>query len=214
MRRTALVIVVALVVGGLLFCVYNLDPERRLAYFLNERACCLNCRHQFVNALSVHLGETGDKWLPRGGNTPADSLAQLCSDRHLARCFTSHTLSGKLYEYYEKHGTLTYDLMCYRYNEGLRTDDPQELVVFYYFKPTRWSSWGRKEAFVGRPVMTLAITPVWEFIPEEEFQRRQEATKKYLRDNHRITTATTATNGPAAGEPMSGSCEALGPMTR
>jgi hypothetical protein len=147
----------------------------------------------------VHLQSTGDTWLPRGGKTPADSLAQICSDQYLAKCFTSHALSGKLYEYYKKHGTLTYDLMCYRYNEGLRTDDPQELIVFYYFKPTRWSSWERKEAFVGRPVMTLAVTGAWEFIPEEEFQRRQKQTENYLRNNDRTTKAWTATDEAAAG---------------
>jgi hypothetical protein len=190
MKRTVLIVFAALLVGGLLFWLYNADPERRLSCFRNQQASCINCRHQIVSVLDQHIYSTGDRWLPRGGKTPADSLAQLCSDPRLASCFTSHALSGKLYEYFEKHGTLTYDLMCYRYNEGLRTDDPQALIVFYYFRPTRWSSWGQKEGFVGRPVMTLDITPAWDFIPEAEFQRRQKQTEDYLRENNRTTGGT------------------------
>lgn len=182
-----LVVFMALLIGGGLFWLYNLNPERRLGCFRNQFASCINCRHQFVSALDQHLYKSGDKWLPRGGRTPADSLAQLCSDARLASCFTSHALSGALTQYYEKHGTLTYDLMCYRYNEGLRSDDPRDLIVFYYFRPTRWSSWGRKERFVGRPVMTLDITPAWQFISEAEFQRRQKQTEYYLRENSRTT---------------------------
>jgi hypothetical protein len=132
--------------------------------------------------LQHRIHTTGDPWLPRGGNTPADSLAQLCADSNLAGSFTSHALRGKLHEYYEQHGTLTYDLMCYRYNEGLSIDDPQELISFYFHKPTRWSSWGRKEGFLGRPVMTLDISPAWKFLGEQEFQRRQKTTLAYIRE--------------------------------
>lgn len=181
MKKT-LIVLTALLIGGGLFWLYNLNPERRFGCFSNQHASCLNCRHQFVMALRQHLSSTGDKWLPRGGKTPADSLAQFYSDQYLAKCFTSHALSGKLYEYYKKHGTLTYDFMCYRYNEGLSIDDPQELIVFYFHKPTRWSSWGRKEGFLGRPVMTLDISPAWEFLPEQEFQKRQAATLEYMRE--------------------------------
>lgn len=142
--------------------------------------------------------EKKDGWLPRGGANPADSLAQLSpffpagGSHHL----TSHALAPKLYQYWKEHGTFTYDYMCYRYNEGLRTDDPSDLIVMYYYKPSHWENNQKKQDFVGRPIMTLRLSPAWDFISEAEFQKRQKETEEYLRKNNR--TGTGLTPPPAA----------------
>jgi len=164
--------------------------------YRRDHESCANCRSFIDSALEQYLMERKDGWLPRGGRTPADSLTQLSPwlKGSGASCFTSHALAGKLHAYYEKHGTFTYDLMCYRYNEGLRENDPTDLIVIYYFKPTRWECSYHKKSVLGRPVMGLGS--FWEFLPEEEFQKRQKRTEDYLRENDRVTISATP---PAGG---------------
>ena len=189
-------LLVMLIAGGA-FWAYNLNPERRLGCFRNEHARCVGCGCFISSAMEQFLMEKKDGWLPRGGVTPADSLTQLSPwmPGGGPGTFASHALSSKLYGYWKERGTLTYDYMCCRYNEGLRADDPQDLIVMYYYKPTRWADNESKRAFVGRPIMTLTLDRKWDFIPEDEFQTRQKQTEEYLvRRSNRITKPSTATS--------------------
>lgn len=54
-------------------------------------------------------------------------------------------------------------------------------------------------AFVGRPVMQIGGP--WDFIPEDEFQRRQKTTEQFLKKNNRITRDfTLSTEGAPSVE--------------
>jgi len=167
---------------------WNSDPERRWGCFRNDYARCVGCGSFIGGAMDQFLAEKKDGWLPRGGTNAADSLAQLSPwlPGGGARNFTSHALTPKLRTHWREHHTLTYEFMCYRYNEGLRTDDPKHLIVMYHCKPSRWESNDKKRYFIGRPVMTLDFSPAWDFIPEAEFQLRQKETEEYLLKNRRI----------------------------
>ena len=180
-----------LLIVGLPILWWNWDPERRWGCFRNEHASCAGCRCFIVIAMEQDLIARKDKWLPRGGKNPADSLAQLAPwmRGNGAGHFTSHALAGKHGDYYDRHGTYTYELMCYRYNEGLRADDPEGLIVMYHHKPTRWNSHSHKMDFLGRPVLTLEMGMCWTFIPEDEFQTRQKRTLEYLREHGRLAGA-------------------------
>jgi hypothetical protein len=202
MKRKILLTLTVVVVGGLLFWLYNLDPERRWGCFENSQASCANCRSFVGVAIEEYLMDKKDRWLPRGGKTPADSLLLLNPyvKTGIAHHVTSHAMALKLNEYYQKHGTLTYDFMCYRYNEGLRKDDPQDLIVMYYFKPTRWECSYHNMGFLGRVVLDLSLSPSWNFISEAEFQTRQRKTEAYLRDSGRSTTPATVPSETAASD--------------
>ena len=172
-----------LLLGGLALFLWNLDPEQREQRFGNQQASCANCRLQVSGVLEIYAFETKGGWYPHGGKTPADSLAKMIVPTNYLRSpgvFTSHALAGKLGKFYAQHQTLTYELMCYRYNEGLRGDDPQNLILMYYFKPTRWECSEHKMDLVGRPVLS-AGRGSWDFIPEPEFQTRQKATEEFLK---------------------------------
>jgi len=154
--------------------------HKRLKY--NQHASCANCR----TFMGFHLEEYADKhggWYPRGGKNPLDSLAKCIPDFREVHLFTSHVLSRKAQDYWKATRSLSEEVCCYRYNEGLRDDDPYGLVVMYYYKPTRWLSWERKMDYLGRPVMRLPILAFgWRFLPEDDFQREQAKTVEYLRE--------------------------------
>lgn len=196
MRKRMIRIAVAIVVvAGLGFGGWVL--YRRSQH--NPAASCANCRSFIDSAMEQRFMETKDDWYPRGGKTPADSLVVLMKWLKDPHHFTSHALSPQLGEYYAKQGTLTYEFMCYRYNEGLRRDDPYDLILMYYFEPTRWECHSHKMAFVGRPVMQIGGP--WDFIPEDEFQRRQKTTEQFLKKNNRITRDfTLSTEGAPSVE--------------
>ncbi len=146
----------------------------------NSAASCANCRSFIDSAMEQHFMEAKDEWYPRGGKTPVDSLIVLMKWLSGPHHFTSHALSTRLGEHYEKHGILTYEFMCYRYNEGLRRDDPDDLIVMYYLEPTRWECSSHRMDFVGRPAMSVGGS--WGFVRENEFQQRQTATLDYIRE--------------------------------
>jgi hypothetical protein len=111
------------------------------------------------------------------------SLALAIADdprpEHMVHTFTSHALEKQAQAYYAQHRTFHENHSCYRYNEGLRGDDPGAPIVLYYFQPTTWECTKplHRADFVGRNVLSGGS---WEFIPEAEFQRRQAATLALL----------------------------------
>jgi len=155
---------------------FGLEFWRRQHY--NPCASCANCR-SFVHWYLRDYAEEHDGWFPRGGKTPLDSLAQCITEPSETHFFTSHALQKKAMQYWEKRRSLSEDVSCYRYNEGLRVDSPSNLIVMYYYKPTRWECNIHKMKYVGRPVMLGLL--YWEFLSEEEFQQRQRETLDFVR---------------------------------
>lgn len=153
---------------------------------------CANCRSQLVGPLREYSG-TNDGWYPRGGVNPLDSLAKCATDGEV-HCFTSHALAPKLHEHWKKNHTFAPEFICYRYNEGLRDGDPDGLIVLYFHKPTFWEckSSGHKKSFLGRPVMLTPVSLSWEFLPEDEFQKRQTNTVAYLEAKGRLKQTAKA----------------------
>ena len=203
--RAILLYFLAVVTAGAGLLGWNADPERRFECLGNSEALCADCSASIGKALKRYLEENDETWLPQEGIIPADSLGVLIryiggeeSNRQPsshpctyyerndsltpgASTFACHRLAPDLHAYFRKHGTLTDDLMCFRYNEGLSSDDPKDLIVLYYHKPTHWQDSRTKRGFLGRAVMTLDLSPFVEFLPEDEFQRRQRATLEYIR---------------------------------
>jgi len=68
----------------------------------------------------------------------------------------------------------------------LKQDDPKSLILLYYFKPTLWEVNWIKGNQIGRSIFRCAPFRI-QFIPEAEFQKRQEATLKYIKDNNRVS---------------------------
>ena len=180
-NRTILFIILGATIVGLSAYAYLQTTQ-------NNSASCANCRSFIPGALEMYFDETQEEWHPRGGATPAASLNVLTKWLKGPHHFTSHALAGDLGAYHHQHGTLTYEFMCYRYNEGLRRDDPDSLIVMYYIKPTRWECNQHKGDFLGRNVLHTAGG--WSFIPEDEFQKQQRLTLQFLKDNKRLAEAT------------------------
>ena len=153
---------------------------RRLHY--NPYASCANCR-SFIHWYLLDYAEKHDGWFPRGGKTPLDSLGQCITKPMDTHFLTSHALQKEAMEYWEKHRSLSEDVSCYRYNEGLRLDSSSDLIVMYYYKPTRWECNIHKMKYVGRPV--LFGFHYWKFLSEEEFQQRQRETLDFIRTRKR-----------------------------
>ena len=166
--------------AGALPLLLQLRYWRREYY--NPYASCANCR-SFVKYYLQDYAEEHDGWFPRGGKTPLDSLGRCVTKAMDTFFFTSHALQKEAIAYWERHHTLSEEVSCYRYNEGLRLDDPCDLIVMYYYKPTRWRHSYQKTNHMGRPV--LLGFDYWTFLPEEEFQRRQRQTLDVIRTRKR-----------------------------
>jgi len=158
----------------------GLEFWRRQHY--NPYASCANCR-SFVKYYLLDYAQEHDGWFPRGGKTPLDSLGQCITKPMDTHFFTSHALQKKAMEYWERHRSLSEDVSCYRYNEGLRLDNSDDLIVMYYYKRTRWECNIHKMKYVGRPVL-FGFT-YWKFISEEEFQQRRRETLDFIRTRKR-----------------------------
>lgn len=171
----------AAVLLGAGFYIYNRSPERRWGCLRNEVAHCPNCSSFLRNAMEFYA-EDHEGWFPKGGPTPLDSLLPLIEEYDLRiGNMTSHAFAGELYRYFTQHHAIAPDYCCYRYNEGLRQEDPDDLIVLYYFRPTRWTSHSSKGNTVGRQVLNASGWG-WDFVPESEFQQKQAETLRYLAD--------------------------------
>ena len=169
----------------------HLHPQGNPKDKLDES--CANCR-SFIYHYFEDYSETNSSWYPRGGATPLDSLAKLVGDEHDVHHFTSHALSPQLIKHWKQHRTFAPEFTCYRYNEGLNTDDPRGLVVLYFHKPTLWEcgSLTHKHLTLGRPVMLTPPEHSWEFLTEDDFQKRQSDTLRYLEEKGRFKKPVSA----------------------
>jgi hypothetical protein len=147
-------------------------------------ASCANCR-SFIYLQLEQYAIQHDGWYPKGGRDRLDSLAKCVGQVKDVRFFTSHAQSRRLAAYWQEHQTFSSNLCCYRYVEGLRTNDPQGLVMLYYWKPTRWECSSHKMQEEGRSVCFSPPGHSWEFIQEEQFQKRLAHTLAYLREQAR-----------------------------
>ena len=173
---------VALVDG--LGWVWNRAPERRWGYFRNEEAFCHNCS-SFLSRAMEFYADDHDGWYPRGRATPLDALGTLVEDYDVRIWqMTCHAFAGDLQRHFEEHHQISPKFCCYRYNEGLREEDPDDLVVLYYFKPTVWESHSRKGQQLGRQILTTSGWG-WEFISESAFQELQRKTDSFLQERIR-----------------------------
>jgi hypothetical protein len=171
--------VIILVILGIAFVIWNHDPER-------DDASCDNCRSQISGMLGIYA-EMHNKYYPIGDGNPLDVLV---SKLELSKYgdvgwLASHNRWRELNDHWNKYHTVSEDISCYRYNQGLRTDDPGEMIIMYYFKPTRLDCESHIVNFTGRPILDIKCK-YWSFITEGEFQERQQLTVKYIRDHKRI----------------------------
>jgi hypothetical protein len=150
----------------------------------NPAASCANCRSFIYWQLNEYAAQH-DGWYPKGREDPLNSLARCIGQVQDVHFFTSHAQAQQLAAHWEMHKTFTSNLCCYRYVEGLRTNDPEGLVMLYYWKPTRWECNSHKMKEVGRPVCLHPPRHSWEFIPEAEFQEKLTHTFAYLREQGR-----------------------------
>ena len=96
------------------------------------------------------------------------------------------------YHYFQEHGVLSADYSPIRYIQGLRNDDPEDLIVMYVKHKTHWPTkhWFRDyEATPKWLVMGPRVSNYWGreggWIETSEFVRRFRKTLDFLRTNQR-----------------------------
>lgn len=149
-----------------------------LAIYVNEDASCANCRTFTWYVCLKPYADAHDGWFPRGGSGPLDALGLSVQDCDCVHFFTSHNGSMKAEQQWSFCGTLSAETCLYGYNEGLRLDDPHDMILLFSREPTRWANSYRKEDEPGRA--SLILEGRWEWMPEAEFQQRQAATLAFL----------------------------------
>ena len=150
----------------------------------------MGCSHFVMTYWFKGFADLNEGWFPKGKATPFDSLAELKRanpNRFPCSHFANHAgMGGLLIKTWQKKETFTENSTCYRYNEGLRIDDPRGLIVLYYFKPSYWQYDSFKGEASGRSLFYIDSSHI-DFLPESEFQKRQEATLKFIKDNNRVS---------------------------
>ena len=176
--RGGCLILVALVISA----GWNFDPERRWGWFPNSHAHCAGCSTFLVFNLRDYVNEH-DGWFPKGGATPFASLGQSLKEPAASQMsnYAGHPLAGAMWEHYSRHGVLSEEFSAYRYNEGLREEDPADLVLMYRRAPTKWVNRNYKGTKWGRNVLKPDLGH-FEFYTEAEFQAMQARTEAFLRD--------------------------------
>jgi len=139
---------------------------------------CANCR-SFIRGALAEYGAAHGGWFPAGGKDEWDSMAKCVVDEGMVHLFTSHALARRAEAHWRANRSLSEEVCCYRYNEGLRDDDPPNLVLVYFGTPTRWECSSHYVGKLGRPcLLTGALT--WEWKDEEELQKLQAQTRASL----------------------------------
>jgi hypothetical protein len=188
-KRVIIISIVAVfAVLGTSLWWWNADPERRFQFLKNETASCANCRKQFGMGLRIYAADH-ENWFPKVKADPLESLALLAEHdpQFQVHVMTSHDKQTPLRRFWSDHRRLPEHLVCYRYNAGLRIEDPGDLILLYYNKATRWECSLHKARQVGRPCMDVGGS--WTFLPEEEFARRQQRTEAFIRQRGYETAA-------------------------
>jgi hypothetical protein len=182
LKRTILLLAIVLLVAGVVSVAWwNADPERRWELFGNMEAPCPNCSAFIFRSLQRYSVDH-EGWYPSQGTTSLDSLIPLIVDyEYPVAIMTNHAWGGDLTKHYEATHTISEQFCCYRYNAGLRFDDPEDLILMYFYRPTRWVRNDVKGNTVGRTVLSPSPSYwYWKFIPEEDFQTRQKKTEAFL----------------------------------
>ncbi len=125
--------------------------------------------------------------MSHGATEPSKQAASKAGMGHL------FAQADQLGVFWQQNRTFEPDLCCYRYVEGLNTNDPEGLILLYYWQPTYWECSSHKQRELGRPVCSLSFPGetrvssggAWKFIPEAEFQVQLAHTLAYLRDRNR-----------------------------
>lgn len=176
-----IILIFALIIVGFVFWKYYDHYIRH-----NYDAPCVGCSC-FVPLAFDDYARSNDGWYPKGKSSPLDSLAELKSVPIIPQNFCGHgQMRERLIRQWKQKQTFTEDTTCFRYNEGLNQNDIGSLILLYYFKPTLWEFDCYKGKVEGRSIFCCDGSRI-KFLPEAEFQKRQEATLKYIKDNNRVS---------------------------
>jgi hypothetical protein len=170
--------------GATLLCLFGLlGGLGQLSDNVRESQSCANCR-SFIAQFLTTYAQAQDGWLPRGGRDALDSLAKVITDESEVHFFTSHAQTAVARSYWLRTRSLSADVCCYRYNEGLRIGDPAGLIVLYYESPGLWECNHHPTTQMGRACLLhpgrYMEFDQWEFLPEKEFQALQAKTTAHI----------------------------------
>jgi hypothetical protein len=161
------------------------DPEGRPEWMGNPLLPTRGSMAILQLSVEIYASQHGGR-LPEGGSTSLNSLVAL--ERMGTITASDFAGSGRkqqlrMMEVFAREQGFPPELCCYRYNEGLSLEEGQrELVVLYFYKPTRWFAATIKMPLLGRPVLVLEGRRrlCWRFVQECEFQQMQQRTEEYL----------------------------------
>ena len=92
-------------------------------------------------------------------------------------------------EYFKTHGVLSDELCPFRYVQGLRNDDPEDLIVMYRKTKTRWKKKYKLQPDAKWLVMGPRCDGYWGYeggwVDTSEFKRRLKKTLEFLEQNQR-----------------------------
>jgi hypothetical protein len=136
------------------------------------------CHKQIYLALGIWMQDQQTNAFPNAGGSSQHSLEMIREEMGGSMRWAEH----------------------YRYVAGLREDDPGDLILMYYDRPTRWTWHGAPPPSVFKEKAWIVVpvdftTPAWrrpagpgemsERVSSQEFRRRLRATLEFVRTNAR-----------------------------
>ena len=176
-----------------LACAIGVPAARRRARYQLFRRTMPVCTYCTANSLQMYCS---DAWFPVANS---ESEAISLQDAPTANYATFATNEAQ-YQYFEAHGVLSADYSPIRYIQGLRNDDPEDLIVMYVKHKTHWPTKHWFQGFEAVPkwlVMGPRVDTYWGraggWIETPEFVRRFMKTLDFLRANQRPHWEETVT---------------------
>lgn len=150
-----------------------------------REATCANCR-TFMAPLFLDYAKKHDGWYPCGGTDPWDSLGRAAATVPFGDAsstingMSSHWTRSRIWNYFYQHGSLCAEVCAFAYNEGVRSSDPDELLVLYSKRSTDWECSHHPNLGPGRVCVTKGDVASGithgQFLDEAEFQKLQGST--------------------------------------
>ena len=184
-RRTPLWVVCALALVGCWVVPSARNKMKRQArrrLFNSVNPICTMCTSMAVQMYS------DDDWFPVANSEIEAMSMMVCSG---TTNFTTPDAKEDQYRHFKDQGVLSAEYNPFRYVQGLKKDDPPDLIVMYVKKMTHWRT--KRDSYEETPKWLVMGPHVessyWAYeggwIDTAEFTRRLRKTLDFLRANER-----------------------------
>ena len=182
------VIIPTACIGLGLFLYWEIRARKRLED-------CEMCT-MFIDGMYLRYKERQGKttWYPQHPEGECAALGLIITDENEAHMFGRYSTEAQQAQHYKIHGAISPALNPWRYIQGLKEDDPRDLVLMYSKQRTHWRWHGLHDGYCDQTAWI--VRPVFDYgghwgdrdecwLNTAQLRERLEKTLEFLRNNDR-----------------------------